>query len=135
MADVVIKNIVGQLKNESLMDDDYFKKSTSSDSVTLVSIPPDMVNNYIVVGATIAAGVVGVTKNRMYSLVSLGAETVNLPAIAASLGMVFHFKNTGIGTWTIDPSGAETIDGMSTVPVYPMENLTIGNFGTEWVIL
>ena len=44
---------------------------------------------------------------------SSGAITVNLPAIASSAGREIVIKNLGGNAVTIDPNGAETIDGAS----------------------
>lgn len=60
--------------------------------------------------------------------------TVSLTA-AATLGAGFNcwVWNTGTGAITIDPSGAETIDGVSTVILRQGEGTQIVCTGTEWL--
>lgn len=59
--------------------------------------------------------------------------TVSLTA-AATLGAGFNcwIWNTGTGTITIDPDGAETIDGISTLVLRPGEGMQIVCNGTNW---
>lgn len=66
-----------------------------------------------------------------------GTFTVTLPA-ASSLGagFVYQIKNIGTGTVTIDPNGAETIDGQSTVAIANQYwSLTICCDGSNWHII
>jgi len=62
-----------------------------------------------------------------------GTFTVSLTA-AATLGSGFNcwIWNTGTGTITIDPSGAETIDGVSTLTLRQGEGSQIVCNGTNW---
>ncbi len=65
---------------------------------------------------------------------SLGGFTANLPAIAAAQGRIgFYFTGTG-GQLTIDPSGAEQIEGKTTIKLQQGHN-TIENDGTEWKLV
>lgn len=59
--------------------------------------------------------------------------TVSLTA-AATLGSGFacFVWNTGTGTITVDPNGAETIDGVATIVLYPGEGMQIVCNGTNW---
>jgi len=62
--------------------------------------------------------------------------TITLPAVASSTGKVFHIKNVGTGTITIDGNAAETIDGAATATLtVQYECITIACDGTEWLIL
>lgn len=57
--------------------------------------------------------------------------TLSLPAEASLEDTwVCHVANTGTGLTTIDPNGAETIDGAATLKLYPGESCTILNSGT-----
>lgn len=51
---------------------------------------------------------------------------------AATLGSTWMVivKNIGAGTWTLDPDGAETIDGAATVSLAQGESLVVASFGT-----
>jgi len=63
-----------------------------------------------------------------------GTYTINLIAIASSVGQDVWIDNIGTGTLTIDPNGAETIEGMTTISVYPQEKVYLYNNGTRWEI-
>lgn len=53
---------------------------------------------------------------------------------AATLGVKWHchIRNDGTGVITIDPNGAETIDGQTTLRVYPGESFTVVCDGTNF---
>lgn len=59
--------------------------------------------------------------------------TLSLTA-AATLGDGFSFGvvNTGTGSITIDPSGAETIDGVATKTIAPNQSAFVVTNGTAW---
>lgn len=59
--------------------------------------------------------------------------TLNLTA-AATLGLGFYFiaKNIGSGTVTIDPSGAELIDGAATYSLLAGNSVAVICDGTQW---
>lgn len=60
--------------------------------------------------------------------------TLSLLAVAsAGEGFIFGVTNTGSGTVTIDPDGAETIDGLSTIAVEAGQSLMIVCTGTAWL--
>lgn len=77
---------------------------------------------------TVVAGDLGTIIN-----CTSGTFTVSLTA-AATLGSGFNcwVWNTGSGTITIDPNGAETIDGNSTLIIYPGNGVQIVCTGTEF---
>ena len=60
-----------------------------------------------------------------------GTFTIGFAA-AATLGSEWRcqIKNTGTGIVTLDPNGSETIDGLTTVRLYPGEGLTVFGTGT-----
>jgi hypothetical protein len=62
-----------------------------------------------------------------------GNDTILLTS-ASILGNNFYFflRNSGTGTLTVDPSGAETIDDASTLSVQPGESLLLVCSGSEW---
>lgn len=77
---------------------------------------------------TVVAGDLGTIIN-----CTSGTFTVSLTA-AASLGSGFNcwIWNTGTGVITIDPNGAETIDGRTTIILRPGEGTQIVCNGTNW---
>lgn len=66
-----------------------------------------------------------------------GNVTIALPTAASSVGRIYTFKKTvAANTATIDPSGAETIDGSSTSTLSSQyDKLTIQSNGTSWDII
>lgn len=63
------------------------------------------------------------------------ATTMTLPAAAGCSGRVYVIKNISSGTVTIDPNGAELIDGAATKAVASMVAVMIQSNGTAWYIL
>lgn len=56
-----------------------------------------------------------------------------LAAATAGATFWFFFRNTGTGAITIEPDGAETIDGRSGIRAYPGEGFLIQCDGTNWL--
>lgn len=77
---------------------------------------------------TVVAGDLGTIIN-----CTSGTFTVSLTS-AATLGSGFtcYIYNTGSGVITIDPSGTQTIDGVSTLTLYQNEGMQIVCNGTNW---
>ena len=65
---------------------------------------------------------------------SVGAMTLNLPASSGNSGSSYFITNINTGTVTIDPYGAETIQGDTTFDLYQDENLQIVCTGTTWKV-
>lgn len=62
-----------------------------------------------------------------------GTWTLTLPAVAtAGDGFHFYFVNSGAGTITIDPNGAETIDGVATLGLGENQTCMVTCNGTQW---
>lgn len=59
---------------------------------------------------------------------------VNLPDTVLN-GLEFIIKYTGVGTCTITPDGADTIDGAATLVLNPMESATLIYSGSDWMII
>ena len=68
---------------------------------------------------------------------TLAAGTVNLPAAATVTGQVFCVKHNSasLNTVTVDPNGAETIDGVLTFVLATRQSAMIQSTGTGWIIL
>lgn len=67
-----------------------------------------------------------------------GAVTVNLPAAASHAGRILHVKkvDSSGNAVTVEPNGAETIDGASNATVSTQwSTLSIQSDGTNWLIL
>lgn len=61
------------------------------------------------------------------------AKTLSFPtAASAGDGFEFSFSNDGTGVWLFDPNGAETIDTLPTMHIYPGETGTVRGDGTAW---
>ena len=65
-----------------------------------------------------------------------GSQTINLPTAVGRQGHRFEIKKkvTVANTVTIDPNGAETIDGAATRVVYSKENVVVESDGANWFI-
>jgi hypothetical protein len=66
-----------------------------------------------------------------------GTFTLTLPpAATATAGRMFVIKNSGAGTITVDPDGAELIDGSGTYVISTQyASITIMSTGTGWIII
>ena len=63
-----------------------------------------------------------------------GTFTISLPTAVGIKGQIYQIKNAGNGTITVDPSGAQTIDGQSTVTLTQNKSLYIVSDGANWII-
>jgi hypothetical protein len=61
--------------------------------------------------------------------------TIELPPVAGIVGQEYIIKNSGSGTITIDPDGAETIDGAASISLGQFDSVTIISTGTNWIII
>lgn len=64
------------------------------------------------------------------------AVTLSLLDVAtAEEGFVFTVKNSSSGNVTVDPDGAELIDGSATLTLYPNQSALIDCTGSAWISL
>jgi predicted nucleic acid-binding Zn-ribbon protein len=70
-----------------------------------------------------------------YLIVCDGTFNVNLPVLSSSEGYIFIVKNNGAGVITINPDGAETIEGAATYNVASGESVTVYNITAEWILI
>jgi len=73
-------------------------------------------------------------RNKLVQLTS-GTFTFGFTA-AATLGSGFELevRNAGAGTLTLDPNGAELIDGVSTIQLATMQAVVLVCDGTQWLV-
>lgn len=64
-----------------------------------------------------------------------GTFTVNLPTAVGITGRIYVIKNSGVGTITLDPAGAELIDSLATATVVSGASITTQSTGTGWIII
>lgn len=64
-----------------------------------------------------------------------GTFTINLPTAVGITGRVYVIKNSGVGTITVDPAGAELIDGLATQAIVSGAALMVQSTGTGWIII
>jgi hypothetical protein len=80
---------------------------------------------------------VATTTEIVFCDTSSGAITVNLPTAVSDTGRKFTFKLTTAGnTLTIDPNGAQTIDGATTFELRADdEEVTVVSDGANWQVI
>lgn len=84
------------------------------------------------------ATAIGVTLNETDSIINCTAApiTISLPTAVGITGRRYIIKNTaGAGNVTIDPAGAELIDGAATVMVTNGNSRTIVSTNVGWIIV
>lgn len=75
-------------------------------------------------------------RGRLITASGAGGWTLSLPAAAtAGAGFVFCLRNASTGNITIDPSGAELVNGLSTLVVGPGGDAMILCTNADWVVV
>ncbi len=64
-----------------------------------------------------------------------GTFVVNLPTAVGNTGQIFIIKNSGSGTISVTPSGAELIDDGSPFPLSQYDSVTIMSTGAGWIVI
>jgi len=64
-----------------------------------------------------------------------GTFSVNLPTAVGIQGTVYILVNSGTGVITLDPSGAETINGNTTITLTQYVSRTVQSDGANWIII
>lgn len=137
-ANPVILDSAGQA-NIWLGEGSYKVELYDADDVLLWTV-----DNYPGESAQIFAGQVypissNTTLNNSYDnsvIIASGTININLQgASTAGEGFVFSIYNAGTGLVTIDPDGSETINGASTLILYPTDSAMVVCDGTNWYAL
>jgi hypothetical protein len=64
-----------------------------------------------------------------------GTFSVNLPTASGIQGRLYVLVNSGTGVITLDPNGAETINGNATITLAQYVSRTVQSDGTNWIII
>lgn len=75
---------------------------------------------------------VGSSERGNFELWTGGTDTITLPVAAGNTDFYFYVRNAGSGTLTLNPDGAETIDGASTVDLASGEACIVFCDGSAW---
>lgn len=94
-------------------------------------------------GSAVSSTVNIVTKTSAYTLTSNdvvvlanGTFTITIPTAVGIEGKTYDVKNIGTGSVTLDPNGAQTIDGDTTKILNTLyDSLTIISDGSNWHII
>ena len=71
-----------------------------------------------------------------YVIDSTSADiTISLPTAVSIVGKSYIVKNSSAGVITISPSGAETIDGESSIDINSKTALTLLSTNSNWIII
>lgn len=88
-----------------------------------------LINYYSAVFDISSNSTAGTTSGQL--LLCTGFITISLTATASLSAQWFgHISNVGTGLITIDPNGSETIDGVTTISLYPGESCTVLKTGS-----
>jgi len=116
----------------------------SSNAGALVSLPAGTADVFAFIdpaqrGIVTGTGALTLTTADLGNLVSWSgssANTANLPAVASvPPGLGNMFKNDGTANLTLDPNGAELINGASTLVLLPGEAADVYRVGAAWSAL
>lgn len=123
----------------------------SGSTFTIAAIPvgksvlagaPVVFNRWVFAGgitsATTTATLTVTSPTTLLADATSAAFTVNLPTAATAAGQTFNIKkiDSSANTVTIDPNGAETIDGASTLVLNTQwQSAQIQSNGTAWYVL
>ena len=103
---------------------------TSTGVVTVNKVSGGATFNYVAKTATYTASATDYVID-----CTSGTFTVSLPTAVGITGRVYVIKNSGTGTITIDPNGAQTIDGLSAYTLaVRYESITIMSNGANWIV-
>lgn len=119
-------------------------QTTTSGSTATTAITLDASQNIITAAGTQVHFTndtsTSITLNASHDYVTLSnasAVTVNLPALASNQGRVYHVKNVGVGTVTLDPNASENLFSTSAVATFALatgDAVTIVAMPSWWAI-
>ena len=70
-----------------------------------------------------------------FILCTANSFEVTLPTAVGNQNRTYQIKNSGDGTITLLPHGAETIDGEDSQVIYPAECLTVISNNSNWYVI
>lgn len=121
----------GNFKTAITAQRDYLAGLMATDGTKATALATLGVLASVYSAKTAAYTVVAADRGRCFDATS-GTWTLTLPAVASMSGFSFILRNSGAGTITIDPSGAELIDGVATVAVTAGGAVLVICTGTDW---
>ena len=110
----------------------------SGASKSFITGPLDVTGLFVAVVAKVATYTATTVDHVILCDATAGAFDIDLPAASGNSGLMFHIKKTDVSgnAVTIDPDGAETIDGAADLDVSTQfESFMIVCDGTEWHVI
>lgn len=103
----------------------------STGVVTVLKMSGGTTLNYVAKTGTYTAGATDYVIN-----CTANTFTVSLPTAVGITGRVYVIKNSGTGVITVDPNGAQTIDGLSAYTLaVQYESITVMSNGANWIVI
>lgn len=122
----------GNFKTAITAQRDYLAGLMATDGTVATALATLGVLASVYSAKTAAYTVVAADRGRYFDATS-GTWTLTLPTVASSgNGFSFFIRNSGAGIITIDPAGAELIDGVATVAIDAGNCALVICTGTVW---
>lgn len=102
----------------------------SASATTGIIVSTSLTLPYVAKVATYTASAVDYTID-----CTAGTFDVDLPTAVGITGRIYVIKNSGVGTITIDPDGAELIDSLATATVVSGGATMVQSNGVGWIII
>jgi hypothetical protein len=109
--------------------------TNAANSATQAANSATSVNLRTIVSVSGNYTVIASDRNKLIDYVGSGGHTISLTAAATLVsGFEFHIKNSGTGNVTVDPNGAESIDGVTMLTLTPNQAIVVVCTGSNFKV-